>query len=132
MSDVSLPNKIRARPKAGASRSCPAHRAWIRRHHCCVPDCKRLPIECAHVRSGSDGGMGLKPSDRWAISLCVYHHREQHQLGERKFEHKHGIELVALAEEFARRSPHSLKLSAWGSRERHAVAFSPNLGTEKS
>jgi len=53
----------------------------------------------------------MKPSDRWVISLCVFHHREQHQIGESRFEEKHDIDMIALAREFARRSPHWLRLS---------------------
>ena len=63
------------------------------------------PIECAHVRRDTDGGAGLKPSDRWTISLCRDHHVEQHQIGEAAFEQRYGIDMRALAEEFARRSP---------------------------
>ena len=107
---MSLP-KRRERPKRSrGERGCPAHRAWVRRHHCCVPGCEKLPIECAHVRSGTDGGTGLKPSDRWAVSLCRDHHREQHQVGEAEFERKYAINLYDLACEFARRSPHWLSL----------------------
>jgi hypothetical protein len=62
-------------------------------------------IECAHVRLGTDGGVGLKPSDRWSISLCSVHHAEQHRLGEAIFEKRYGIDLVAIANEFAARSP---------------------------
>lgn len=102
-----LPPKVK---RANSWRSCPAHRAWVRKHHCSVPDCKLLPIECAHVRRGTDGGTGLKPSDRWTISLCAGHHRQQHDIGEQAFEHRHGIDLSALAEEFWRRSPIRLKL----------------------
>lgn len=91
-------------------RNCPAHRGWVRRHHCCVPGCLRQPIECAHVRSGTDGGTGLKPSDRWVISLCSEHHREQHRIGEAAFEHRYSIDLYELALEFTRRSPHVGKL----------------------
>jgi hypothetical protein len=70
-----------------------------------VPGCLTLPIECAHVRSGTDGGVALKPSDRWAISLCHEHHAEQHRNGEAAFEKRHGIDLVKIAEDFARLSP---------------------------
>lgn len=84
----------------------PAHRAWVRRHRCSVPDCREGPIEAAHVRCGTDGGQGIKPSDRWVVSLCRAHRAEQHGIGERAFEDRYGLELVALAEEFARRSPH--------------------------
>jgi hypothetical protein len=50
--------------------------------------------------------MALKPSDCWAISLCARHHAEQHGAGEAAFEKAHGLDLVAIAEAFARRSPH--------------------------
>ena len=110
MPNLRLPDRLRpARPGAnrlGQGRTCPAHRAWVRRHHCSVPGCKRLPIECAHVRTGTDGGVGLKPSDRWCISLCSFHHAEQHRIGEARFETKHGICLAELAELFTHRSPH--------------------------
>jgi hypothetical protein len=53
----------------------------------------------------------MKPSDKWAISLCAHHHREQHQIGERAFEAKYSIDLLMLAAEFARRSPHLRRLN---------------------
>lgn len=52
----------------------------------------------------------MKPSDRWCISLCRDCHSEQHRLGEWSFAIKHGINLKALAEEFAKTSPHRMKL----------------------
>lgn len=109
MPELRLPGRVR-KVKGESFRSCPAHRAWVRRHHCCVPGCLRLPIECGHIRRGTDGGTGLKPSDSWCVSLCKYHHAEQHRLGERRFESKYDLNLLALAEEFARRSPHWRKL----------------------
>ena len=106
MPELRLPSRL-SRQKIGRQpRSCPAHRAWVRKHHCSVPGCLGAPIECAHVRTGTDGGAGLKPSDRWCISLCARHHAEQHRIGERRFEQKHALCLVELAELFARRSPH--------------------------
>lgn len=109
MPDVRLPERIQ-KEKRPTPRSCPAHRSWVRRHHCCVPGCDCLPIECAHVRRGTDGGTALKPSDRWVISLCWEHHKEQHSIGEAEFERRHGIDLSELAQEFARRSPYRRKL----------------------
>ena len=106
MPDLLLPSRIKRNKSSPTMRSCPAHRAWVRKHHCCVPGCKGLPIECAHVRGGTDGGMALKPSDWWVVSLCSYHHREQHLLGESPFELKYGLELLELAVRFARLSPH--------------------------
>lgn len=105
----SLPPKIDSKRRNG-SRSCAAHRVWVRKHHCSVPGCPALPTESAHVRRGTDGGTGLKPSDRWVVSLCAMHHREQHALGEQSFEAKYELDLVGTAEEFARRSPHRSKL----------------------
>src|SRR4029079_7119319 len=112
MARTVLPGYIPKPAKLRTTRSCPAHRAWIRKHYCSVPGCKRLPIECAHVRTGTDGGTGLKPSDKWSISLCEHHHREQHSIGERAFEQRHDIDLSELAQEFARRSPFASKLWA--------------------
>jgi hypothetical protein len=54
--------------------------------------------------------VALKPSDAWVISLCATHHQEQHRLGERQFSNKYDLDLIALATEFARRSPHRLRL----------------------
>ena len=101
-----LPKRIERRRSERVQRSFPGHRAWVRRHHCCVPGCVELPIECAHVRTGTDGGVGLKPSDRWVVSLCKLHHAEQHQNGEITFQERYGIDLRELAREFASRSPH--------------------------
>lgn len=106
MARVSLPKLRKPLKKPKEQRSFPAHRAWVRRHHCCVPGCDEGPVECAHVRNGTDGGVALKPSDRWTISLCRDHHREQHQIGEAEFERRHQLDLATLAAEFARRSPH--------------------------
>lgn len=105
MPELRFPNRLPPEPRKTTSRTCAAHRAWVRRHRCCVPDCRRTPIECAHVRGGTDGGLGLKPSDKWTISLCRFHHLEQHEEGERTFEAKYDLNLVDLAIEFARRSP---------------------------
>ena len=101
-----LPRRIVKPRRVAEQRACPAHRAWVRRHHCSVPGCEGLPIECAHVRRGSDGGVALKPSDRFAVSLCQAHHAEQHRIGEAAFEQRYAIDLLAIAEAFARRSPH--------------------------
>lgn len=111
---MDLPQRIKP-PRSGIERApgrrCPGHRSWVRSHACCVPGCQGMPIECAHVRSGTDGGVGIKPSDRWCISLCAEHHRQQHSLGEPAFERLHKIDMKKLAAEFAARSPHRHKLN---------------------
>ena len=106
-----LPSRLKKEPSNRKSeRICPAHRAWVRRHHCCVPGCLERPIECAHVRRRTDGGIALKPSDGWTISLCRFHHAEQHRIGEPAFELRYGIDLLDLASAFARLSPHRDRL----------------------
>lgn len=114
-----LPKRLERQERRRDGRSCPAHRAWVRRHQCSVPGCLSRDIECAHVRTGTDGGIGIKPSDCWCISLCREHHREQHAIGETAFETKYDLDLTGLAKQFARQSPHRLKLSsAFNRRER--------------
>jgi hypothetical protein len=89
-----------------SGRRFPGHRAWVRGHGCSVPGCTATDIECAHVRTGTDGATGIRPSDWWTISLCSAHHAEQHRIGEAAFEERYQIDLRALAEQFARASPH--------------------------
>lgn len=87
-----------------------AHCTFVRSHECCVPGCTERPIEVAHIRKGSDAGMGRKPSDWFTISLCRDHHAEQHSVGETSFEVKHGIRMLTLAAEFAAASPKAAEI----------------------
>ena len=103
---MALPARLDKRAVAGkpALRS-PAHRAWVRSHRCVVPGSQLMPIECMHVRRAANAGTGFKPSDAFTASGCMEHHAECHRIGERTFERKHGIDLLALAREFYERSP---------------------------
>jgi hypothetical protein len=60
------------------------HLTFVRQLPCVVCG-KAAPSEAAHVRSGSDGGAGMKPSDRYTVSLCSDCHALQHQFGELTF-----------------------------------------------
>ena len=60
------------------------HLSFVRQLPCVVCG-KAAPSEAAHVRSGSDGGAGIKPSDRYSVSLCTDCHALQHQFGELRF-----------------------------------------------
>jgi hypothetical protein len=95
-----LPGR-RTRPKMGVRkeprRIFQTHRQFVRRHDCVVPGCHEGPIEFAHVKSRGAGG-----HDAQGISLCLAHHREQHQVGIMTFQARYGIDLFALAAEFAR------------------------------
>ena len=73
------------------------HLSFIRSLPCCV--CGRAPCDAAHVRNGTDGAMGRKPSDKWTVPLCraqlsmqgdIGHytegcHAKQHRWGEEEF-----------------------------------------------
>lgn len=91
----------------------PQHLQWVRGHECAARDHSCLgALEAAHVRSQTNGGMGVKPSDTYAIPLCSWHHREQHNIGEKQFEVRHKIKMLEIAEDLARRSPHRTKWKA--------------------
>jgi hypothetical protein len=105
-----LPQRLKAdhfKPKERLRST--AHRDWVREHHCSVPGCQLMPIEVAHVNRANNRGVGRKASDAFTVSLCREHHAESHR-GERSFEVRHGVDLMALAKEFYRSSPHRHKL----------------------
>lgn len=85
---------------------CQRHRTWV-----CTRPCAALGRDCRgamhahHVREGTGGGGSMKPGDEWCVPLCTGHHMEVH-LGARTFATRHGVDLRALANLLARRSPH--------------------------
>src|ERR1700739_2199819 len=60
------------------------HLAFVRQLPC-VACGKAAPSEAAHVRTGTDGGAGVKPGDRYAVPLCTACHTKQHRTGELTF-----------------------------------------------
>lgn len=98
--------------RADLSRRCEAHKQWIRGRECAFVDAGgcRGHIQAAHVRLGTDGGTGIKPSDVYCWPACEGHHGEQHQIGEPAFAAKYGVDLVQLATSYAKSSPHWLRL----------------------
>ena len=109
---MNFPQRIkRDSGKKDVGKRSPAHRAFVRSHACCACG-SQSAIECAHVRVGTDGGTGIKPSDRWCISLCKSCHADQHRMGERTFEKMWGIDLREIAAAFFKASPHRHKLEA--------------------
>ena len=92
------------RERVASPRENPEHLAFIRGLPCCVVGCRNQSI-AAHVRRGTDGGTGLKPSDRFAVPMCDDHHREQHSIGEAAFEKKYHLSLKAIASNCAALSP---------------------------
>ena len=51
----------------------------------CVAGGRAAPSEPAHVRTGTDGGVGIKPGDRYTVPLCTACHAKQHRIGELSF-----------------------------------------------
>ena len=72
------------------------HLAFIRLLPC-VACGKAAPSEAAHVRTGTDGGVGRKPGDRYAVPLCTACHTKQHRLGELTFWSTLRIDPVSVA-----------------------------------
>jgi len=105
-----LPARIdRKSHRQEVGKRSPGHRAWVRGHACSACG-STAAIECAHIRNGTGGGVSMKPADRWCISLCHDCHALQHRIGEQSFAAMHNLDLIELAAEFARKSPHWPKL----------------------
>jgi hypothetical protein len=98
-----LPPRTPKKTKTDSRWRSPAHLAFVRSHQCSVDGCPAMPIEAAHVRFGSGAGMGQKPDDWRAVSLCRDHHTRQHEVGERTF--WAGVDVEALIDAFATASP---------------------------
>jgi hypothetical protein len=79
-----IPRRVaRSKPKPEFRRRA-QHLAFVRQLSC-VACGKAAPSEAAHVRLGTDAGMGIKPSDRYSVSLCASCHELQHRFGELRF-----------------------------------------------
>ena len=73
----------RGKPKPNLRRRV-QHLAFVRQLPC-VTCGKAAPSDAAHVRTGTDGGVGRKPGDRYAVPLCTACHAKQHRVGELSF-----------------------------------------------
>lgn len=98
-----IPRNTPMKAKQPDPRRSRSHLGFIRGLPCCA--CGRGPrSEAAHIRAGTDGGMGIKPSDRYTLPLCPAHHREQHSKSEVTFWADLGVDPYGLAEELWRHS----------------------------
>jgi len=111
-----LPRKIPKSPKRSTRWRSQAHCNFIRSHACSVCD-SITAIEVAHVRLGSGAGIGQKPDDWHAVSLCRECHRLQHERGEVTF--WRGRDVDALIEAFCKASPKAHEIRQ-AKREREA------------
>lgn len=84
------------------------HVAWVRAQGCFLhlPECVGLRVHAHHERRGSSAGWGRKPDDRCVLPLCARHHAEGHNGGWRTFEKKYACDLIAVALDYAERSPY--------------------------
>jgi hypothetical protein len=73
----------RGKPKPNLLRRV-QHLAFVRQLPC-VACGKAAPSHAAHVRTGTDGGLAMKPGDRYAVPLCTSCHAKQHRVGELTF-----------------------------------------------
>lgn len=85
-----------------------SHLAWVRKFSCSIlgrHECSGKVV-AHHVHEEADGGIGIKPSDSFAIPLCDGAHRQLHDIGETAFMVRFGVDLIALAANLWRTSPH--------------------------
>ena len=82
------------------------HLRFVRSKQCAIQGMKgdsRIhvcsgPIQAAHIRMGTDGGTGKKPSDNFTVPLCAKAHVEQGQIGEGAFEKRYLLNTKKMAE----------------------------------
>ena len=97
-----LPARIPKKPKRATRWRSRAHCNHIRGFAC--SNCgSTAAIEVAHVRLGSGAGIGQKPDDFRAVSLCRDCHARQHTVGEETF--WRGRDVEALIGAFNAASP---------------------------
>lgn len=98
--------KLPKKPKRTERFRSQRHLRHVRSFACVCCDAE-APIEAAHVRIGSDGGIGLKPSDYFCVPLCGGDgcHAEQHRMGEVGFWKWAKKDPLAIIEELIRTSP---------------------------
>jgi hypothetical protein len=113
--------KLPKKPKRETRFRSQRHLKHVRSHYCVSCDAD-APIEAAHLRIGTDGGMGLKPSDFFAVPLCGGSdgsgcHQRQHTIGERTFWREVGKDPLEIIEELIRTSPVRREIEAHRERQ---------------
>ena len=76
-----IPRTVARRKPEPNSRTRVQHLAFVRQLPC-VACGKAAPSDATHVRTGTDGGVGIKPGDHYAVPLCAACHAKQHRIGE--------------------------------------------------
>ena len=124
LAPAAAPGERLKRPMGGIGRpyrrvdpwSRPTYLALVRRCRClsCGFDggCEAAHLRAASGTHGKASGMGKKPDDRWALSLCQACHREQHKVGERAFWGALGINPFLTAERLYSARPDLARMRA--------------------
>jgi hypothetical protein len=86
-----IPRTVSQGKRKSNPRKQAGHLAFIRALPCAACG-TAAPSEAAHVRTGTDGGIGIKPSDRHTLPLCPADHQRQHKIGETSFWSELGID----------------------------------------
>lgn len=82
--------------------------AWLRTQPCVICG-DNTSSEAAHIRTGNlevgkeHTGMAQKPDDKWTVSLCNAHHRQQHTMNEMAFWAKYKLNPFTIAIKMRRR-----------------------------
>jgi len=79
-----IPRSLTPRKSKPDLRRRVQHLVFVRQLSC-VACGRAAPSEAAHVRTGTDGGVGVKPGDRYAVPLCAACHAKQDRIGELTF-----------------------------------------------
>ena len=82
---------IKAKRKPNPRRAV-AHLAFVRSIGICIGCGAECQCQAMHVRNNTDGGTGLKPSDRFSLPGCPTCHARQHRIGELTFWGELGID----------------------------------------
>ena len=107
---MKLPKRIPKAPKRESRWRSQAHCNFVRSHACSV--CfSEVYVQVAHVRLGTNTGMGQKPDDWNTVSLCERCHYKQHVVGEATFWKEAKINPLDLAAEFAKESPRAREIA---------------------
>lgn len=100
------PRNYTKRNRDGRLRS-PRHLAFVRKHLCVAWERETCygKVQAAHLRDlVPNGHGGGKPDDFFTVSMCWFHHQDAEKR-EREWQAEYGLDLMALALEFASKSP---------------------------
>jgi hypothetical protein len=87
MADETFEAQHRALQKISVRRQIDrGYLVFVRKQRCAV--CRRDHPDAHHLKTRASGG-----SDYTAVPLCRVHHSEWHQIGGRRFEDRHGVNL---------------------------------------